>query len=367
MSLMIPYFTLSRQYQSIKKEIQDAINQVLDGGYFILGKQVETFEKNFAKYIGVKYAIGVGNGTEAITLAMIAAGIKPGDEVIAPSFTASPSILALSHIGAKPVFVDIDSESYCIDPSLIEKSVTDKTKAILPVHLYGHPADMGSIMEIAEKHGIKVIEDAAQAHGAEYNGQKIGSFGDMACFSFYPTKNLGAFGDGGMLVTDNDEYAETLRMLRHLGQKEEVYHSLIIGYNSRLDELQAAILAVKLNYLDKWNEERRKNAELYNKLLGDVVVTPIEKKYAKHIYHLYVIRTNKRNELMDFLAKNGVGTKIHYPYSVHRQKAYSDFKPLTDLSISEKYTDEIVSLPMFPELREEEIEKVSELIKKFFS
>lgn len=361
MRAAVPYFDLTRQYKKIEKEINIAVNNVFESGNFILGEQVELFEKRFAKYIGVKHAVGVGNGTDAITLSLVACGIKNGAEVIVPSFTASPTVLAISDAGADPVFVDIEPDTYCINPSLIERQITKRTKAIIPVHLYGHPADMKPIMEIAEKHGINIIEDACQAHGAQYKGKKTGSLGLAGCFSFYPTKNLGCFGDGGMVVTKDGELAEKIMMLRYMGQKGKVYNSLIKGYNSRLDELQAAILNVKLRHLDKWNEKRRRNAKIYTKILNGIVVTPVERDYAKHIFHLYVIRTQRRDWLRDVLVKNSIATSIHYPIPVHAQKAYSEHRQnKIALPLTERYADEIISLPMFPEIRRDEIEKVAE-------
>ncbi len=359
----IPCFDLSRQYNKIKREVDSAVGNVFASSNFILGKQVELFEKKFAQYIGTKHAVGVGNGTDALTLSLVACGVKGGDEVIVPSFTASPTVLAVSDAGANPVFVDIDPETYCMNPSLIKKQITKKTKAIIPVHLYGHPVDMKPVMEIADKHGIKIIEDACQAHGSEYRGRKTGSLGDIGCFSFYPTKNLGCFGDGGMVVTRDGELAEKIRMLRCMGQKGRVYHSLIKGYNSRLDELQAAVLNVKLPYLDVWNAARRKHAKTYGRLLGGTVVTPDEGKYAKHIYHLYVIRTQRRDWLRDVLARNAITTSIHYPIPVHLQKAYLGCcKGRDGLPFTEKFAGEIITLPMFPEMETDEIEKVAEVI-----
>ncbi len=363
--MIIPCFDLSRQYDSIKEEVQKSVNDVFESGRFILGKNVEEFEREFSSYIGVKHGIGVGNGTDALHFALVASGVVLNDEVIVPSYTATPSVLAISHAGAKPVFVDIEPDSYCMDTSLVEKAITKKTKAIMPVHLYGHPVDMKAVMEIAEKHSLKVIEDASQAHGTEYRGKKVGCFGDAACFSFYPTKNLGCFGDGGMVVTNNEKTENSIRLMRNMGQDGKVYHSLSIGFNSRLDEIQAAILKVKLARLDQMNNSRRENAKIYNDILGDSVVTPEEKEYAKHIYHLYVIRTKNRDNVRDFLSKNSVMTGIHYSIPVHLQKAYMKIGPgKGKLPVTEKYVDEIISLPMFPEITGDEIEKVSELVKK---
>ena len=274
----IPLVDLKRQYLSIKNEIDRAIEGVLNSGRFILGENVKSFEREFANYIGVKHAIGVGSGTDALVIALKALGVKRGDEIITVSFTFTSTVDSIVHNNGIPVFVDIDPESYTMNVKQVEKAITNKTKAIIPVHLYGHPADMDPIIEIAEKYGLYIVEDAAQAHGAEYKRRKVGSLGHIACFSFYPSKNLGAYGDAGMLVTNDQELAEKIEMLREYGQKEKYKHELI-GYNSRLDELQAAILRVKLKYLDAWNEKRRVNAKLYNELLGDMhnlINLPIE-------------------------------------------------------------------------------------------
>ena len=356
---VIPFTDLSSQYHSIKDDVDSAIKEVLDSGWYILGKQVEQFEKNFSHYCQAKYGIGVANGTDAIHLALLACGIGKGDEVLTVSNTATPTVLAVTYTGAKPVFVDIETESYTIDVNKIEENITKKTKAILPVHLYGQPADMDPIMELAQKYKLKVVEDACQAHGAEYKGKKVGALGDIGCFSFYPTKNLGGYGDGGMAVTNNEELDEKLRMLRNYGMKKQ-YHSLIRGFNSRLDELQAAILDVKLIRLDEWNEKRRRNARIYDRSLENVV-KPIEKEYSKHVYHLYVIRCSDRDGMQKKLTDAGVSALIHYPVPVHKQEAFGEFKNIS-LPFTEKYSSEILSLPMHPDLKEEQIRYVSDLI-----
>lgn len=355
----IPFTDLSGQYHSIKDDVDSAIKEVLDSGWYILGKKVELFEENFATYCHARYGIGVANGTDAIHLALLACGIRKGDEVITVSNTATPTVLAITYTGAKPVFVDIDPEYYTIDINKIEENITEKTKAILPVHLYGQPADMQPITEMAQKYELKVIEDACQAHGAEYKGKKVGALGDVGCFSFYPTKNLGGYGDGGMAVTNNEELDEKLRMLRNYGMKKQ-YHSLIKGFNSRLDELQAAVLDVKLKKLDELNQKRRRNARIYDRLLENVV-KPVEKEYSKHVYHLYVIRCSDRDEMQKKLTDAGVGTLIHYPVPVHKQEAFGEFKNIS-LLFTEKYSNEILSLPMHPDLKEEQIRYVSDLI-----
>lgn len=356
---VIPFTDLRGQYHSIKNEVDRAIKEVLDSGWYILGKKVEQFEKNFAHYCEAKYGIGVANGTDAIHLSLVSCGIGKNDEVITVSNTATPTVLAITYNGAKPVFVDIEPESYTIDVGKIEEKVTEKTKAILPVHLYGQPVDMDPILEIAQKYDLKVIEDACQAHGTEYKGKKVGALGDIGCFSFYPTKNLGGYGDGGVAVTNNEEMDEKLRMLRNYGMKKQ-YHSLIKGHNSRLDELQAAVLDVKLKKLDEWNEKRRRNAKIYDELLTNVV-KPVEKEYSKHVYHLYVIRCSSRDKMRQRLAGAGVNTLIHYPVPVHRQEAFADFSGIC-LPNTEIYSNQILSLPMFPELTESEITYVSHKI-----
>ena len=361
---MIPFIDLTREYAEISEEITQAIQRVVKRGWFILGEEVKHFEEEFSKYVGTKYGIGVNSGSGAIFLALKALGIGKGDEVITVSHTFISTVDAIVRNGAKPVFVDIEPDTYCIDVTKIEGKITKKTRAILPVHLYGHPADMKPIMEIAQKYNLYVIEDACQAHGAEYKGKKVGSIGDLGCFSFYPIKNLGAYGDGGMIVTNNEELAEKLRMLRNYGQSKKYYHDFV-GVNSRLDEIQAAILRVKLKYLDEWNERRRKVATLYNELLEDsMIVTPIEKEYAKHVYHLYVIRYKNRGMLQQHLSKNGIQTQIHYPIPIHKQKAYLNLGFNVHLPVTEKICDEILSLPMHPWLKNYEVSSITEVIKK---
>ena len=364
--MAIQFVDLKRQYLTIKEEVGKAMQDVMDNTSFVLGKPVETFEKNFAKYCGTKYAIGVASGTDALFLALKAAGIKAGDEVITAPNSFIATAAAISHTGAAPVFVDVEEASFNIDPKRIEKAITPKTKAIIPVHLYGQPADMDPVNEIAEKHDLVVIEDACQAHGALYKGRRTGSLGAVGCFSFYPGKNLGAFGEGGMITTDDSEIANVVRELRDQGQERKYFHNRI-GFNSRLHALQAAVLDVKLKHLDSWNEKRRKNAELYAEELGRIgIAPPEESEYAKHIYHLYVARVQKRDALIEFLKKNDIFASIHYPVPIHLQKAYA---PLGlkrgSFPITEKMADEIVSLPMFPELKEEEIRLIAQKIKEF--
>ena len=355
------------QYLSIKNEIDVAIDQVLGSGWYVLGENVEAFEKEFADYCGARFAIGVGNGLEALQIAMQAYDIGAGAEVITVANTAVATVLAISLAGAKPVFVDIDAETHGMDVTQIEKKITNKTKAILPVHLFGHPVDMDPLLDIATQNDLFVIEDACQAHGAEYKARKVGTLGDAGCFSFYPTKNLGAYGDGGMIVTNEEEIVAKLFSMRNYGQKTRYVHELK-GLNSRLDELQAAILRVKLKHLDRWTEQRRENAKLYGELLQKVdVFCPKEKDYAKHVYHLYVIRSQKRDELQRFLQDRDIITLIHYPIPVHLQKAYADLGINRGaLPVTEKTASTILSLPIYPELRKDQVEEIVDLIELFF-
>jgi len=359
----IKFVDLGRQYHSIKKEMDPAIQDVLDRTCFILGEKVERFEKEFAGFCNAKHCIGVDSGTSALQLALEACGIGPGHEVITVTNTFIATAFAISAVGAKPVFVRVDRDTYNMDPESIEKAITKRTRAILPVHLYGQPCDMDPIMETARKRGLKVIEDACQAHGAEYKGRKAGSIGDAAAFSFYPGKNLGAYGDGGAVVTNDTAANEKVRMLRDYGQKEKYKH-IIRGYNRRLDALQAAVLSVKLRHLDDWNGMRRANASLYNKLLPDSVSKPAEAtSYAKHVYHIYAIRSKERDKLIKTLASKGISSGIHYPIPIHLQRAYADLKyKKGDFPAEEEMADEMVSLPMFPELKKEEIEFIADAI-----
>lgn len=365
--LVIPFIDLKREYAEIKEEIIQAISKVLESGQFILGEELEKFEKEFSNYIGVKYGIGVNSGSDALFLALRALGIGKGDEVITVSHTFTSTADAIVRNCARPVFVDIEADTYCMDVTKIEEKITDKTKAIIPVHIYGHPVDMDPVMEIAESYGLYVVEDACQAHGAEYKGKKVGSIGDMGCFSFYPTKNLGGYGDGGMIVTNDEELADKLRMLRNYGSRTK-YHHEFLGVNSRLDEIQAAILRVKLKHLDEWNKRRRKNARLYNELLTNSrVITPTEKEYAKHVYHLYVIRSKCRDKLQNYLLESGIQTLIHYLIPVHMQKVYANLGFSVNLPVTTLVCKEILSLPIHPWLSNEEVLKIAELIKNAHS
>ncbi|RPJ05864.1 MAG: DegT/DnrJ/EryC1/StrS family aminotransferase, partial [Deltaproteobacteria bacterium] len=320
----------------------------MESGRYILGPEVEAFEKEFADYIGVASGVGVNSGTDALHLALRACGIGSGDEVITVSHTAVATVVAIELCSARPVLVDIDPSTFVILPDQIERAITLRTKAIVPVHLYGFVADMEPILSIAHSHGLRVIEDCAQSHGAIYGGRKSGAWGDIAAFSFYPTKNLGAFGDGGMVVTKDRELAERVRSLREYGWGQR-YVSEIFGFNSRLDELQAAILRVKLKYLDKWNEERRRKAFLYTKYLKDSeIICPSEKESVRHVYHLYVVRAKRRDSLREFLKENGIMTHVHYPIPIHLQNAFVHLGyHRGDLPLTEKCSREILSLPFF--------------------
>ena len=364
---MIPFVDLKAQYDLIKDEIDEAIQNVLNNTSFIMGEELKKFEEEFAQFCDVEYAIGVANGSDALILALKACGICEGDEVITVPHTFIATTEAISNVRGKVVFVDINPKNYTIDVTKIEEKITGRTKAIIPVHLYGQPADMEPIMELAKKYNLKIIEDAAQAHGAEYKREKVGSIGDVGCFSFYPGKNLGAYGDAGMVVTNNKEIAGGIKLLRNHGRITKKYEHYIEGYSSRLDNLQAAILRVKLRHLNKWNESRRKNAKKYNELLKNIdgIVTPYEADYAKHVFHLYVIKAEKgRDILREELKVNSIATGIHYPIPLHLQPAYNylGYKE-GDFTITEKASQEILSLPMFAELTDEQIEQIVELIK----
>lgn len=359
---------LQAQYKTIKDEIDMSIKQVLESSVYIMGPNVKKLEKDIAEFTGVKHGIGVGNGTDALLLALEAIGIKPGDEVITSPFTFFASAETTSVLGATPVFADILPDTLCINPEEIEKCITEKTKAIIPVHIFGQMCDMDKIMEIAKKHNLYVIEDCAQAIGAEYKGKRAGSIGDIGTYSFFPTKNLGGYGDGGMVVTNNDEIADKVRLLRAHGSKEK-YTYIDIGHNSRLDEIQAAILNVKFKYIQQWNNERNRKAKIYNQLLRDVdVVTPTEREENKHIYHMYVIQSYKRDEIIKFLKENGISTGIYYPSPVHLQQVYKSLGyKKGDLPVAEDACRKTFALPLYPEIEIEKQEYIAEKIKEFFS
>jgi len=373
---VVPFFDLTRQYKKIKSEILSATQRVYEKGRFILGEEVSVFEKEFSHYCGVRYGVGMGSGTDALYLALKAAGIGEGDEVVTVANSFVATALAISFTGAKPLFVDIDPKAYTMDPNSLElllkrekaKKSGQKIRAVLPVHLYGHPADMDSIMEIANRYDLVVIEDACQAHGAKYGRRKVGSLGAIGCFSFYPTKNLGGYGDGGMVVTDHQKYDQKLRLLRCYGERKKYQH-ILKGHNSRLDEIQAALLRVKLKYLDQWNEERRRKARLYTRMLSPLgLVCPSEKKGVRHVYHLYTIKTRKRDALQAFLKKRGIETLIHYPIPIPLEKAYQEMGYRRgDFPLTDQWSRKILSLPFFPEMKESEMEEVAQQIKMFLA
>ena len=363
---MIPYLNLAAQYHSIKPEIDSAIAGVLESSQFILGSEVAAFEKEFAEYCGASHAFGVNSGTSALHLAFLAAGIGPGDEVITSPFTFVASVAAIQYAGAKPVYVDIDPVTFNLDATQLERAITSRTKAILPVHLYGQPADLDPILSLARKYRLVVIEDAAQAHGAEYKGTRVGSVGDIGCFSFYPGKNLGAYGEGGIVVTSNPEYANTIRMLRDWGQSRRYYHDLP-GFNYRMDGIQGAILRVKLRYLEQWTEARRAVAAIYSKLLAAAdLMLPVEMPYARHVYHIYAIRSAVRDDLAAELKDKGIQTGIHYPIPVHLQKAYADpAYGKGSFPNAEHVAAEVLSLPIYPELTSSQVEFVCESVRNY--
>jgi dTDP-4-amino-4,6-dideoxygalactose transaminase len=363
--MRIPLVDLKGQYQSIKDGVLAEISQALDGMQLFLGKNVQTLESEFAAYCNTGSAIGVGSGTDALHIALRACGIGAGDEVITVSHTFIATVEAIILAGAKPVFVDIDAETYTMDTSQVEGMISSQTRAILPVHLYGHPADMDPILELAQAYKLKVIEDACQAHGAEYKGRRTGSMGDVGCFSFYFTKNLGAYGEGGMIITSDPEIAQRCRMLRDHGQNVK-YHHALIGFNSRLDELQAAVLRIKLPHLEDWIGKRRNLAQAYNAGLPSLLEKPQDMPWAKHVYHLYVVRTQQRDQLRDWLESKGINTGMHYPIPVHLQEAWwkyggDDYS----LPVTEEITGEIISLPIYPEMTTEEVDYICDCIREF--
>ncbi len=365
-SPQVPFVDLAAQYAAIAEEINEAILKVVQGTAFILGRDVGLFEEEFAAFCEAEYAIGVDSGTSALELALRAYDIGPGDQVITAANTFIATAFAISYTGARPVFVDVNPHTYNIDISRIEEAITERTKAIVPVHLYGQPADMDPILEIAQQHGFVVIEDACQAHGAKYKGKRVGSLGHAGAFSFYPAKNLGAYGDGGIVVTNDERVAESLRMLRNYGQREK-YHHVLRGYNHRLDTLQAAVLRVKLQHLEAWNAARRQHAQRYGELLAHVpVVTPAEADYAESVYHLYVIRVQDRDGLRAYLHGQGIATGIHYPIPIHLQPAYRDLGyERGDFPVTEEYAGQVLSLPMYAELTPGSIEYVAQAIRDF--
>ena len=362
----VPFLDLKAQYQTIREEVDAAIQAVVERTAFAGGPFVQEFEEAFAVYCQTKYAVGVSNGTAALWLALAALEIGEGDEVITVPNTFIATAEAISFAGARPVFVDVDEQTYTMDPEAIEAAITPRTKAIIPVHLFGQMADMQPIMQVARKNNLFVIEDAAQAHGATYQGKRAGSIADIGCFSFYPGKNLGAYGEAGGVVTNSIEIAERIRMIRDHGQSKK-YHHRIVGWNARMDGIQGAVLSVKLKYIDQWNELRRKHAQEYDNLLADVegVIAPTVAPYGTHVYHIYAARMSQRDEVISELKKLGVHCGIHYPVPLHLQEAYHNLGYRTgEFPISEKCCSEYVSLPMFPELTSEQVLQVVESLKQ---
>lgn len=362
---MIPFLDLKAQYHSIKEEIDSAVIRVIESSQFVLGPEVAAFEEEFAAHCGADLGVGVNSGTSALHLALLAAGVGPGDEVITPTLTFVATVAAICYTGARPIFIDTDPRSYTIDVARIENAITERTKVIMPVHLYGQPADMDPILEIARRNNLIVIEDAAQAHGAEYKGRRAGGIGDLGCFSFYPGKNLGAYGEGGMVVTNNADYARTIRMLRDWGA-ERKYEHVLKGYNYRMEGIQGAILRVKLRHLEAWSQARRAHAVRYNELLaGSGVKTPEEMTYARHVYHIYAVRAPERQALQQALQAKEIQTGIHYPFPVHLLPAHADLGYRQgDFPHSERAAGEVLSLPMYPELTDAQIETVSFAIRE---
>lgn len=366
--MKIPFVDLKAGYKPLKAEILGAIEGVLDNMNLFLGPNVAALETEFAAYCGAKYAVGVASGTDAVALALIAAGVRAGDEVITTPHTFFATIEAIAWAGATPVFVDIDPKTFNIAPDEIMKKITKKTKAIVPVHMYGHPADMTPILDVASKHGLKVIEDACQAHGGAYKGKKCGAMGDAGAFSFYYTKNLGAYGEAGIITTNDPDIFDAAKRLRNHGHKSKFEHSLM-GFNSRLDEIQAAILRIRLKHLDRYNESRRRLASLYAGLLKDTPITlPAQADDARHVYHLYVVKSKKRDELMQYLTGADIGTGIHYKNPVHLQEACKEYGyKRGDFPKTEAIAEEILSLPMYPELTNEAVEYTASKIQEFYS
>ncbi len=368
----IPFTDLAIQHKEIEKEITRAIKRVMKRSDFILGEDVQAFEKEFAQFCQARYAVGVSSGTAALFLALASFGIKAQDEVLVPDFTYIATALAVSYTGARPVFVDVEEDTYNIDVDKIRQAITRNTKALIPVHLYGQPTNMPEILKIAKECNLKVIEDAAQAHGASIKmpdgrWQAIGSIGDVGCFSFYPTKNLGGLGDGGMVVTNDETIFKKLLMLRDYGRISKYEHAMV-GYNSRLDTLQAAILRLKLRKLKKWNTMRQEVAMVYNKFLQGVdgIITPQAAAGANHVYHVYAIRIKRRDELIQMFKEKGIGAIVHYPIPLHLQKAYQDLGyGQGDFPVSERIAKEIISLPIYPQMKKSQVKFVVEALKKF--
>jgi dTDP-4-amino-4,6-dideoxygalactose transaminase len=362
---MIPFVDLQAQYRALKPEIDAAVLRVLDQAQFILGPAVAAFERDFAAYCHATEAVGVNSGTSALHVALLAAGVRPGDEVITVPYTFVATVAAIEYCGARPVFVDVEPDYWTMDPAAIEAAITPRTRAIVPVHLYGQPADMEPILAIAKAHGLKVIEDACQAHGSEYHGRRCGSMGDIGCFSFYPGKNLGAYGEGGAAVTSDPAMARTMRLLRAWGEEVRYEHTLK-AFNYRMDGVQGAVLGVKLRHLEAWTEARRRNAADYGRHLADGPATaPVERPGSRHVYHVYVVRLPHRDMWRARLAEAGVQTGVHYPIPVHLQPAYRDLGYRAgDFPVAERVAGEVLSLPMFPELTAQQIGTVAGLLRE---
>ncbi|MGI9544382.1 MAG: DegT/DnrJ/EryC1/StrS family aminotransferase [Cyclobacteriaceae bacterium] len=364
--MTVPFLDLTNQYQQLSAEIDAVISDVLKDGRFIGGEVVANFNRDFSQYLDVKHCISCGNATDALEIALRALEIGSGDEVLVPDLTQISAAEAVSLVGASPVFIDVHSEHYTIDPAKISDKVTTKTKAIIPVHLYGLPAPMDEIMSLASTYNLSVIEDCAQAHGASFQGKKVGAIGDIGVFSFYPTKNLGAYGDGGAMVTNDPELAAACQMIADHGQSDKDKH-IRLGRNSRLDTLQAAILSRKLPYLDAWNDRRRSTAELYRKLLPEAPITlPTVPNYAAHVYHLYVIQADHRDALKEYLEEKGIVTAIHYPYTISRTEVYASHQSSTAVNTAHDLTGRILSLPIYPEITPKQVECVCSNILGFY-
>ncbi len=363
----LPVVDLRAQYSRLREEVMEALQEVADSMFYVLGPKVEAFEKEFAAYSGAKHCIGVNSGTSALHLALICAGVGPGDEVITVPMTFVATSWAVSYVGANPVFVDVDPATYTMDAEQIEKQITRKTKAILPVHLYGQPADMAPLMEISERHGIPIIEDAAQAHGAKYRGKVAGTFGRCGCFSFYPGKNLGAYGEGGAVVTDDDGIAARLRALRDHAQEKRYYHDEI-GFNYRMDAFQGAVLSIKLKYIEQWTERRRLLAARYNELLADLPLQlPAEAHDRRHVWHLFVALHRERDRIRKEMEERRILTSLHYPVPVHLQKAYRHLRyRVGDFPMSERIARECMTLPLFPEMTSHQQDRVVEALHDIF-
>lgn len=367
MSEPIPYFDLPAQTRSIRKDVDAAIARTLDNCSFCLGPDVAQFEKDFARYLGAEHCVGFNSGTSALHVAMLLLGVSTGDEVITTPFTFVATSWAISYVGAKPVFVDIDDATFNLDPKLIEAAITSRTKVIMPVHLYGHPADLDALLAICRKHKLPLVEDACQAHGAKYKSKVVGTFGEMSCYSFYPGKNLGAFGEGGALVTNNAASAARARSLREHGSTTRYYHDEV-GFNYRMEGIQGAVLGVKLKHLEKWTNERRRVAHRYHELLAETPLQlPHEAAWGESVWHLYVVRHPRRDELKKHLEANGVGCALHYPLPLHLQKCYQSLGyKAGDFPVAEKAARECLSLPIYAELTDTQLKRVADVVKGFF-